>query len=280
MQTITIGSVWNAYRWASGLYRLANTWTEKFSLTQFLIKFVLSRRVSKQSSKNDTALTLQGITYIVGLQSTEIYTIQELYTDRDYDQINDFIPKYGWTVLDIGANVGMFAMKQAYCGAYVYAFEPNQDCYRRLSRAIVENKLGSNISALNYAVGTAPGTGRMRLRDGQTTAGSVVATTSHDATQDLTVKITSLDLMIPALTVTHIDLLKIDVEGAEVEVLLGASHTLKLVDRIILEYHSAELLQQVSATLNDHGFIQTLQVDRDSKACVGVLYAKRTVRPS
>ena len=89
-------------------------------------------------------------------------------------------------------------------------------------------------------------------------------------------QIVSLDERMGALGLTHIDLLKIDTEGAEVDVLRGARDTLPSVERIVLEYHSWELLDEVMAMLREHGFTERLRVDIMPAPGIGILYAART----
>jgi hypothetical protein len=81
-----------------------------------------------------------------------------------------------------------------------------------------------------------------------------------------------------ALTVglTDIDLLKIDVEGAEMAVLQGAAQTLARVERIIVETHAPEVRGQVEALLSQQGFAIVLQIDVDVEWGTGLLYARRT----
>jgi FkbM family methyltransferase len=55
-------------------------------------------------------------------------------------------------------------------------------------------------------------------------------------------------------------LLKIDVEGYELEVLNGARLTLRRVAAVILEAHSPELLSGCAQSLHEHGF-RTREVD-------------------
>ncbi len=90
------------------------------------------------------------------------------------------------------------------------------------------------------------------------------------------VTITSLDHIVPTLGVAHIDLLKIDVEGAEADVLSGAAQTLPIVDRIVLEYHSPHLLQQVVTLLRRHQFVPIKELPVDEGAGIGILYARRS----
>jgi Methyltransferase FkbM domain len=81
-----------------------------------------------------------------------------------------------------------------------------------------------------------------------------------------------------------IDLLKIDAEGSEVAILRGGERTLDHVQRIVLEYHSRDLLTQVREILVRNGFAQEMIIDyyaEDAPAGqdeVGILYARRPHR--
>jgi len=266
--------IWVTFRLALYLYRFAGTWPERFSLSYFLLQFFLAHCVPKRFHPGDTLLRVQGMTYVMDPGSTEIFTLGELYGDRHYDRLGDFTPKPGWTVVDVGANVGMFTFQQARRGARVYAFEPNPDCYRRLLHGVVKNRWTSSILVFNAAVGLRAGLGMIACQAQQTTAGVVVPVEQANVGRDLAVTITSLDLMFPSLMVTHVDLLKIDVEGAEIEVLQGARHVLALVDRIVLEYHSPDLLQQACTLLGGYGFTSLMHVDTGA---TGILYAKKSL---
>jgi hypothetical protein len=52
--------------------------------------------------------------------------------------------------------------------------------------------------------------------------------------------------------------MKIDVEFAEVDVLKGAKDTLKLTSRVVLEFHSPDLLDQSDELLRGAGLTRRL----------------------
>ena len=79
----------------------------------------------------------------------------------------------------------------------------------------------------------------------------------------------------PATGTGRIDLLKIDVEGAETAVLDGARAALGLVDRVVVEYHSPALRSHVTALLAAHGLPLVLDVAATFGGEAGVLYAAR-----
>lgn len=259
-------------------FRLAQNPTEKATVVRFVFKLVLyrgaaviSRHFQQALAHEDTPLTLKGVKYCVGINSHETTVFGEIYQQRDYEKVIDFVPKAGWVVVDVGANIGIFAVQQALRGARVYAFEPNRDCYRRLTWSVNANELDNRISPLNLAIGAESGSGTLLVEHGFTLGGMIVpqeATSSQS-----TIAITSLDEIVPTFDIMQIDLLKIDTEGAEVEVLRGAKRTIGIVERVIMEYHSHELSGQIKMLLRDQGFVIVRQDDHDLVAGRGVLYA-------
>jgi FkbM family methyltransferase len=266
---------------AAELYGLSHGLREKADVTRFLLDLkraqLWRRFVPRQSNDRDVSVTLHGAHMVVNLFNSEILLYGEIYDQGVYDRLADFIPVRGSAVVDVGANVGMFSVLQARRGARVYAFEPNGDCYRRLSKAVVRNGLTGEVSVFNYAVGRATGMGAMRVPADLTVMGSVVPLEAAEPGDRAGVRITCLDRMLPALGVDHVDLLKVDTEGAEVDVLVGADAVLGATDRVILEYHSGELHREASRLLTEHGLQEVGSFDSNDPEAVGVgmLYAAR-----
>jgi FkbM family methyltransferase len=270
------------YAMFAPLYAVAESSSERASVLAYVARwaFVTHRLVPRRFLGfllGDATLRVQGATYSVGLESDEVSIFTEIYKERVYDRVPDFIPRPGWTVVDVGANVGLFAVQQARRGARVFAFEPNPDCYRRLSKTIAANDLGGAVRAFNVAVGAEPSLGALRVSGNFTVTGSISHANDPSSVHDKAVTIVSLDDTIPSLGLERIDLLKIDTEGAEVQVLRGAEQTLQLVEHSVIEFHSWDLLQEVRALLRDHGFSETLRVDIFPDSGVGILYVRRNV---
>ncbi len=264
-------------------YRLARGRREKASVARLALKFVVKRAVVVLTRlayntilQDDVAVSVQGMTYFVGIDAAEISVFGEIYEDRDYDRVPAFIARAGWTVFDIGANAGVFTVQQAYRGARVYAFEPNLDCYRRLSKTVAANRLGSQVRAFNIALGASPGEGTLVVPQGWTSNGMIVPGSAGPAGGHAsTVTIDTLDRIAPTLAVSRIDLLKIDTEGAELDVLRGGGQTLSMVERIVLEYHSFANLADARSLLSEHDFTEVSRVEMDAGAGTGILYAQR-----
>lgn len=269
------------YHMLAPLYRQAENGAERRSVLVFVTKWLLfvHRVVPHRLLRflaDDTPIHLHGATFYLGLQSGEAQILREIYDYQLYDRSTDFIPSHGWTVLDVGANAGIYTIQQALRGAHVYAFEPNPHCFRRLSKNVEANNLTHNVHAFDAALGAAPGMGTLIVSPESTPGGVVEAVEATDvATNDVTVRIVSLDQVVSEQGIRHIDLLKIDAEGAEVDILHGAEHTLSIVDRIVLEYHSDALLAQATTFLHEHGFTPVLRIANVMGGNAGILYADK-----
>ena len=200
--------------------------------------------------------------------------------DHVYEKVPNFIPEIGWTVYDVHAHVGIFTVQQAARGAEVFAFEPNPDCFRRLLKTTAANRLRGTVHASNCAVGAAPGMGLLNLPSAgrrRPFGGTVVPTSSvgytpgHGHVGVLPVTVTSLDTVVTASGVTHIDLLNI--YKSELEVLRGAVQTLSRTERVIVEYRSAQDRAQKEELLLAAGF--TLRCDDVDANGFGNLYMQR-----
>ena len=83
------------------------------------------------------------------------------------------------------------------------------------------------------------------------------------------VKATTLDNIFEKFNMKRIHILKIDVEGAEVDVLIGGKKALKKTEKIVLECHSDELREKVKKLLFDRGF---KEITHKNKFLPNILY--------
>jgi FkbM family methyltransferase len=234
--------------------RLATGPAEVASVLRLFFKFLTWRLGGSSSVERDETLRLQGATHVLGLGTGEMLVPQEIYWERGYDQVAEFVPQPGWIVLDVGANSGVYAVQQARRGARVYAFEPNPGCHRRLRKAISANALEDRVTAFNCALGAGAGSAELMVPAGLTTMGSLRPQWAPGpGGVRVQVEVDTLDRVARRLGIDDVDLLKIDVEGLEIDVLEGAREMLARVDRVVIEYHSVELGRRVSDLLAERG---------------------------
>lgn len=133
----------------------------------------------------------------------------------------------GEILIDVGAYSGLYAIAAAKRGARVYAFEPNPQCFKRMAVNILSNGVTARITVSNKAVMDKPGRVRLNThnRPRLTSAGHVEADPKGD------IEAITLD----SLGLSHVAAIKMDIEGAELNALKGASHLLQYHPVLILE---------------------------------------------
>jgi len=138
--------------------------------------------------------------------------------------------KPGMVACDIGAHLGYFTLllsRLVQPGGYVYAFEPFTENYRRLEKTIRINRL-SNVLIRPLAVSNKCGNAYFR-ESLSSCMGRIVW--GHNGTYDgvhqpLCVHTVSLDEFADRERLKKIDLIKMDIEGEELNALLGMQRLL------------------------------------------------------
>lgn len=155
-------------------------------------------------------------------------------------------------VVDIGTNIGNHMLY--YCsnlGAQqVYCFEPNQFNREVLVKNIELNHLQKKVTVYPYAVGAETGKGvQSNFSLGNTGMNRVDKVEAGKDTTDA-IDLRSLD----EFAFTQIDFVKIDVEGFETDVLLGAAATLQRCKPVVLIEVFEKSREQVETLMQQYGF--------------------------
>src|SRR6185437_5163547 len=141
-----------------------------------------------------------------------------------------------------GANVGYFTLLASSLNARVVAYEPTPSVFARLRENV--NLNGYDAQLVNAAVMDKPGTLSLHLSGEDPEANSLFG----DDPDCVRVPAVSLDEDLAASRIEHVDLLKIDAEGAEPFVLDGAT-------KLLTSSKPPAIIMEVNAfTLNCAGF--------------------------
>ncbi|MBV9673635.1 MAG: FkbM family methyltransferase [Verrucomicrobia bacterium] len=138
----------------------------------------------------------------------------------------DLILKAGMTFVDVGAHIGLHTLHGArvvgLSGA-VIAFEPTPTVFRLLQRSVNLNGIGAICRCLNLALSVSEG---MAVFHVSAVCGenSLYRLGDEKEKSELQVRTASLDSVLQEAQ--RIDVVKIDVEGAELDVLEGMKHIL------------------------------------------------------
>jgi FkbM family methyltransferase len=168
------------------------------------------------------------------IPSSDVDAYGQIFVDADYDFVADPPPR---TIVDAGANIGLAAVYFAnrYPRSTTIALEPEPGNFRMLAQNAapypnivpVQAALWNRNEAIELFD---PGLGDWSFMTGAGT-GSVPGKACG------TVRAMTLDTLIDEYGLDRIDVLKMDIEGAESEVFEDASSWIDRVDALIIELH-------------------------------------------
>ncbi|WP_162000419.1 FkbM family methyltransferase [Sulfolobus sp. E11-6] len=160
--------------------------------------------------------------------------------------------KDGGIVVDVGANVGIYSLIAAKYAEKVFAIEPNPELIDAIRKNVELNGF-KNVIIVNKAINDSEEKVRLylsKVREVSSIVPSIMKEYKYD--KYIEVEATTLDKLL--FDVNSINLIKIDVEGAEVNVLRGASETLKKTKRIIVEVRKDYTEEQALEMLKKNNF--------------------------
>ncbi len=156
---------------------------------------------------------------------------------------------YGKCAVDVGAHVGNHMLFfTAVMGMRTIAFEPNPESFAHLSVNVGLNNV-ERLSDIHRCAGVArPGRGTLRAAPASNSGLSTVVADPNGETEVVTLD----DILDPEQIV---DLIKIDVEGDELDVLRGATRTIARHQPLLYVEVGEETFSPVRSLLGDLGFV-------------------------
>lgn len=157
-------------------------------------------------------------------------------------------------ILDLGANIGMTAVyfSGVWPDAQYLCVEPDPRNLELLRLNLAQNSLPAQV--VEGAVGARPG--RLELLfDDDPTCSTLLTSGLHGHTRGIEVEVTTVEEVLDRAGWDDIDLLKIDIEGAEEDLLSGSPAWLDRVKAIIIEIHPNTTPEKIAGYLKKRGFI-------------------------
>jgi FkbM family methyltransferase len=184
----------------------------------------------------------------------------EIVIRRCYTGENFYCPQPHHTVFDLGANIGIFALylSKLAPGIQVHCFEPSMEARECLLQNVSANALAGTVHVYPFAIFNESGKKNL-LKAKYSPCNSFFSSPNIVAEQSSTmVSHISLAEALEYSPVESIDFLKMDVEGAEIEILESAdSRVWNRILRMATEYHAdirPGCLPRIDGLLKEHGF--------------------------
>jgi len=154
-------------------------------------------------------------------------------------------------IIDAGSNIGLATLfwKNKYPNASILCFEPSKSVFNTLKHNIDQNGI-KNVSVIEKALYNKDGT--IEFNTNERLSGSI------NLDKQLSQKYSVQTVKLSSYINKQVDLLKLDIEGSELEVLKESVNKLHFVKRLFVEYHSfierRQELDELLSILKDNGF--------------------------
>lgn len=150
---------------------------------------------------------------------------REVYFENVYAKHfpNSIVVKENDIVLDIGANIGIFSLwvrKQAK-GVKVFAIEPHPKIYQELLQNIELNKVEGQVFPIQRCVSNKEGQCQLTFDEEVFTM-----TRIGSAKDSIETDVITIDALVVSEGLNQVDIIKLDIEGAERMALAGARKTI------------------------------------------------------
>ena len=239
-------------------------------LRRLLTKFHIHAHLDRIATYISKSIPLPLIAYDDVRLCFGFYTLVVI---EDIEQYHQFVkPRGGWTVIDVGAHVGVYTIEVARIvggTGTVVAIEPDPDNFEMLKFHVALNRL-KNVIPLRLALGSRLGSTKLFRYTTPHNVISDILNAQNNSARALKVPIAILDYVCQKLALKDVDLMKLDVEGAEVEVIRVMKRILP--QHIVGEWHGTARLHKLRVLLQEKGY---RVVHRFSTQNLGIFYARR-----
>ena len=201
---------------------------------------------------------LNKLMYGLALRGLGIYNYQDSRISGELWFIKNVLKSAGedLVVFDVGANIGTYSndiLLNRVSVAKIYAFEPHGTTYKKL----LKNTIGKPIQARN--IGLSDHIGIATLYDRENASGSSHASLSpaifsevhRVKTESTQIDLTTVDDFCRLNQIECIDLLKIDVEGYEINVLRGSKRMLDAGKVRLIQFEFTQLNSTLGVFFKD-----------------------------
>ncbi len=203
--------------------------------------------------KEVTLSLRNGLTIHLRKKTSDFRTARSIFTDKSYLPSPITIPEKG-TIIDIGGHIGCFTLFAAHRmkQGKILTFEPEPSNFHLLEKNVRTNRL-EQVTLFHRAITSKAEKREMYYpRKKTSTGGNSLFRKGPDS---FPVDCTTLPDIFETHGLTRIDLLKLDCEGAEIEILENLpEELLSRIHQIIMEIHLPDQMDPVFDRLERSGF--------------------------
>jgi len=241
----------------SFLERILVKFTTNKPFSSILVKFIPNNY--QYTSNSIRIVNRKGINYKLNIFDYVDWWIYFGLIDESRERLYGLAGD-GNTIIDVGANMGETIMNFSNIvgtKGEVYGFEPDRINHERCNDNLKLNNF-KNIILNNVGLGDVPGQFKIKVDTPSNRGGNRISNSTDDTNTEI-INVITLDDYVNNNKIHRINLIKIDVEGFELNVLKGAVKTLNQFKPILfIELDDTNLNQQNHSAKELVSFLMTL----------------------
>lgn len=259
------------YKFMKKIFKVIKRVFKNFHVRLFLFKYYIFRK------KNKKSVNFLGYKLVIDNFLSFYYEVKYIFKDEIYHFDTKKITPF---IIDGGVCMGtsLLYFKKLYPNCKIIGFEPSQNAFKMAQKNVDINKL-RDITLIN--VGLYNSNGKINFSDNEIDSGKI------DISGNNSIEVVKLSGYINE----EVDFLKLNIEGAEYEVLVDLSQSgkIKMIKEMCFEWHSfsgqKQNLDEVLKILRDNDFkyyISSLSTERFGRFSISsstqyylMIYAKK-----
>ncbi|MFQ6084395.1 MAG: FkbM family methyltransferase [Candidatus Aminicenantia bacterium] len=192
------------------------------------------------------------------IASLDSYT--EIFREKHHTLLPNFPRKKDLVIIDLGASDGFYTLRAREMApkSKIISVEPNPSGFSNLKRNLKANKV-RNVIPVNKVVTSKNGKISFKVVRGAIEIGGVKifgdrGWLDKKSIKKISVDSITLETLCKKYKIKDIDLLKMDVEGNELDILKSSKKVLERVRKVIIEYHGKKIKKEVKKFMLKRNF--------------------------
>jgi FkbM family methyltransferase len=180
-------------------------------------------------------------------QEGDRQTVEEIFNDECYRFVSTTDSPF---IIDAGANIGIATLyfKKCYPKAKILCFEPDPNAFLMLQKNVFANQL-QDVTLVNAALSNIEGKtdffGQLDVKNPDIRGNSIIAAWGMQRATSSSIKVNCVKLS--SYINSTVDFLKLDIEGAEQQVLKEISGKIPLIKQMGIEVHQANQVNDLNS---------------------------------
>lgn len=250
-------------RFWSSYFQATRSTSKALAIGAFIRAFLRPQKIDAQS-KGSISLSLAEGSKITLTGFTDLFIFCEIFVEKEYDWPDlGFQPE---TIVDVGANIGLFALRmtQRHPQAELFCFEPFPPNFSRLENLVEGNDIKA-IKRWKKGISNLSGHAQLYVHDKNSGGHSIVSELRVKDSRNVEIELLALSQVFDLIDRPHIDILKLDCEGAEKDIILSLTPDIaEKIQAIVFEpsphlYTTSLLTGHLSTlgyqTMGKHGLV-------------------------